>query len=625
MILLDDWHWADDLSRKLLGYLVRNLENRPVLFAVASRDDAGILPGSALVSLAPLTASDAAEMVKGMLGTNDVDLAFLDAFANLTGGNPLYVETSLRHLRENGVLANEKGRWLARVPLTAKHLPGSIQELLVERLQRLSASALKVARAAAALNRASSLPLLRRAAGLSDDELFEALEELRSCEVVALEEGAVAFLQGQLAEVVRSQTPEEDAIDLHTRIALALEEEGRDGLEAANERARHFLKSRDRRKAVTAALQAAKANLLLYALPEAREFFEHGFSLLEAGDTQPRLEYLYGLATLARYRNDLDLAMERYQDALAVAEERDDQAMQARILTSLGILHQIRKTTDTALELLHRSEILCQRTGDEREHLRCLQTTARVHYMRAEPLKALETSERAIALARASASRLDDSSSLAFMGLMLVSTDVPTMDVPTRIHKGIDFLSQAIDKKRALGDKVGINDSLNLLGNAQWICGEFAVARQTFEENLAAAREIGAKNDEIFCYLNLAIQSHELGDFKAMDEHAGCALREAASTKSEDLAIIGGILRSLALAYLGRPAEAERLHADAMAHIGVLPAEGRKTVDLSILPYVAERQLFCGQVLHGLASAQECRRLINETGVSENEQRILVL
>lgn len=625
VLLLDDWHWADELSRKLLTYLERNLDGQPVLMVVASRDEGDPESGATEIRLGQLTDPDVSEMVCAMLGSGEVDDGFLATFAQLTGGSPLYVESSLRHLRESGVVVSEQGRWIARTPLTARHLPGSIKDLLKERIGRLGPTSVVVAQAAAAIARPCSLPLLSRAAGVSEEALFEALEELRSTGILAAENGAISFLQGQVAEVLRSETPQDVWRELHTRIAHALEEEHREGLEAANELAHHFLASNDRRKAVVAALEAARQNFQLYAQHEARTFYEEGFALLGPDDRKMRAEYLFGLASLARFRSDLDLATEHYEAALALAEELSDAQMEARILTSLGIIRQIRKQYDAALDVLTRSETVCRRTGDGRELMRCLQTMARVHYMKADPLKAIERSEQAIEVARQSGGRLDDSSSLAFVGLMLVSSEVPGMDTPARIRRGIDYLTQAIDKKRQLGDKVGINDSLNLLGNAQWICGDFQVARKTFEENLAAAREIGAKNDEICCYINLAIQSHEVGDFKAMDAHASRAHKEAVTTKSDDFAIISDILRSVALAHQGRPTESERLHSATMAKVDALPEESRKGIHLTILPYVAERLLHCGHVLEGLATAEEDWRLVQETGVREYEQRILTL
>ena len=623
VLMLDDWHWADELSRKLLDYLERTFEGLPVLFVVASRDEEA--DASGILRLSPLAEPDVAEMVRSMLGSGEVDDSFLATFAQLTGGNPLYIESSLRHLRERDLIASEQGRWVARTQLTARHLPSSIQDLVKERLGRLTETAAMLARAAAAIGRPSSLPLLARAAGLGEEALFEALEELRGAGILASENGTIAFLQGQVAEVLRDETPAELSADLHTRIAYALAEEQRDGLEATNELARHFLASHDRSRAVIAALDAAKRNFQLYALNEARTFFEEGFALLAPDSRMARMEYLYGLASLARFRDDQDLAIEKYKEALALAEEFAESEMEARILTSLGISHLIRQKYDAALDVLTRSEAVCRRTEDGRELIRCLQTMARVHYRRAEPLKAIERSEQVVAAAREAGGKLDDSGSLAFMGLMLVSSEVPGLDTPTRIRRGIAFLMQAIDKKRALGDKVGINDNLMLLGNAQWVCGDFPRARKTFEDNLAAAREVGARNDEIFCYLNLAIQSHELGDFKAVDAHASRGLKEAISTKSADLTIIAEILRSVALAHLGRPGEGQRLHAAAIAKLEELSAEVQSGIQLSILPYVAERQMFCGQVLGALASARASWDLIQETRMREYEQRTLTL
>lgn len=625
VLTLDDWHLADDMSRKLLSYLLRNLAGKPLLVVGTTRamepgSDAPVLP------LSVLQEPDVAEMVKAMLGGAEVEGDFLASFARLTGGSPLYIESSLRHLRERGIIASEGGRWVAKTTLTAKHLPGSIKDLLRQQVGRLSEIGLAVARAAALLGRPCSLPLLARATDLSEEALFEALEELRAAGVLGAEDGRVSFLQNQLAEVIRDDLPEAIAIDLHTRIAYALEDQGIEGLQGKNELARHFLRSHDPRKAAIAALAAGQANLQLYALTEATEFLEAGLPLVPDDDRHARLHYLHGLATLARYRSNLDEALDRYQAALALAQELGEGHIEANALTSIGIIHQIRNENDLALEFLQKAAQVSTRTGDERELLRCLQTMARVHYKKADPLKAIAYCEQALELADRAGGRVDGSGPLAFLGLMYVSSDVPGLDATTRILRGIEYLERAVQLRRGIGDKVGLNDSLNLLGNAKGLfLGKYQEARTIFEENLSIAKEIGAKNDEICAYLNLAIQSHELGDIRAVEVQAGKAHHEAVATKSQDYELISEVLRSVAVAYGGHPAEAERIHARVIEELQKLPAAGRTVIEITVLPYIAERQLFVGQVLRALESAQEAWRLTLESGVREYEQRILTL
>ncbi|MBM3267130.1 MAG: diguanylate cyclase [Candidatus Sericytochromatia bacterium] len=625
VLALDDWHLADEMSRKLLSYLLRNLADRPLLVVAATRTLEADNEERTL-AIPPLQDSAVAEMVKAMLGGSEVAGDFLESFARLTGGSPLYVESSLRHLRENGIIVSEGGRWIANTTLTAKHLPGSIKDLLREQVHRLTADALRIARAGALLGRPGSLQLLSRATGLSEEPLFEAIEDLRAAGVMVNEEGRVSFVQNQLAEVIRDEIPDDAALELHTQLAYGIEDQGVEGLQGKNELARHFLRSRDSRKAAAAALVAGLANLQLYALGEATEFLQAGLPLVPEDDRVAGMHYHHGLATLARYRSNLEEAATRYKAALALAEELGDAEIRANALTSLGIVHQIRNEFDTALETLQSAEAVARETGNERERLRALRTMARVYYKKADPLKAIEYSEQALQVAGEARGRVDGSGPMAFLGLMYVSADVPGLDATTRTRRGVEYLESAAMLQREIGDKVGLNDSLNLLGNARGqILGEYQAARQIFEENLSIAIEIGAKNDEIVAYLNLAIQSHELGDFKEVENQAAKAHRESVATKSQDFELIAEVLRSVALAYLGHPAEAERMHDHVLGVLHELPPDVRTGIEITVLPYFAERQLFMGQVLRALASAQEAMRITLETGMLEYEQRILTL
>ena len=94
LVSLDDWQWADQVSRFIMRTLPGRLIGLPVVWLFASRDDdvfadlAGSVPGSIdHIQLAPLTSADLAAIAKDRLGhaPDERTLSFLTAGA----GNPL--------------------------------------------------------------------------------------------------------------------------------------------------------------------------------------------------------------------------------------------------------------------------------------------------------------------------------------------------------------------------------------------------------------------------------------------------------------------------------------------------------------------------------------------------------
>ena len=94
LVFLDDWQWANQVSRFIMRTLPGRLIGLPVVWLFASRDDdaladlAGPDPGSIdHIQLAPLTSADLAAIAQDRLGhaPDERTLSFLAAAA----GNPL--------------------------------------------------------------------------------------------------------------------------------------------------------------------------------------------------------------------------------------------------------------------------------------------------------------------------------------------------------------------------------------------------------------------------------------------------------------------------------------------------------------------------------------------------------
>ncbi|MBU6429845.1 MAG: hypothetical protein KGR26_12605, partial [Cyanobacteria bacterium REEB65] len=92
-----------------------------------------------------------------------------------------------------------------------------------------------------------------------------------------------------------------------------------------------------------------------------------------------------------------------------------------------------------------------------------------------------------------------------------------------------------------------------------------------------------------------------------------------------DYGLIALVLRSLAQAYLGKPAEAMRLHEQAMEELHKMPKGLQDGLEMTILPYIAERKLFCGYVDAAFETAERSWAQVQATGVKEYEQRLLTL
>ncbi|MDW5598489.1 AAA family ATPase, partial [Conexibacter stalactiti] len=112
-LLVDDLHWADVSSLRLLEFLGRRLQGLPVLLVGATRvgepgADAELLaalaggPATRVLRPAPLTADGAERLLAETLG-GAPEAPFVQAAVGATGGNPLLLRELARAAAEQGL------------------------------------------------------------------------------------------------------------------------------------------------------------------------------------------------------------------------------------------------------------------------------------------------------------------------------------------------------------------------------------------------------------------------------------------------------------------------------------------------------------------------------------------
>lgn len=243
LLVFEDLEWADPSSLELLHFLGRQLSHRPlVLLGTFSTEPRGNeeglreatqslvhRAGATVLKLGPLEAEEVEELVSRGFG---VDPTVIQGFArNLhgwTGGNPHFIEATLSALVSRGRLRREEGRWVGWT-LEGFAPPGSIRELVRERVGRLGEAARELADWAAVLGTRPTFDLVRRGSGLSDAALMGGLSELARHRILLEtregEEVVLGFPHPVVREVIYGEIGPARARILHARAARALEEE----------------------------------------------------------------------------------------------------------------------------------------------------------------------------------------------------------------------------------------------------------------------------------------------------------------------------------------------------------------------------------------------------------------
>ncbi|HEY9898832.1 MAG TPA: diguanylate cyclase [Pantanalinema sp.] len=612
VLILDDWHLADASSQELSAAIASKLEGHPLLLVTAGRED---IPGA--MALPPLATSEVREMTEAILGHRDLEPAFLERLEGATLGNPLFVEGALRHLHQEGLLRRSQGRWRTEgLSITAADLPSSIHDLLLRRLDRLAPLSREIAELAAVMAQPFPAARLQRLVVCDEDARFEALAQLAAEGILREDEGIVRFVGTQFAELLDARLAASERLALHTRIAevLSVELAGDDRLEALFELARHQLASASPSNGVRPALAAARKSLSLFGLDQARTMLEAG--LPHASEAIDRLGFLQGLGDIARYSSELDVAGRHYQEALAIARALGGTGREASLLYSLGILHQVRSQYDEALACMTEALAALDRHPDPAEGARVRFAMGRLHNFKGDAASAVARTEEALAIARERDDQAMLSSCLGFLGLMYVQGD------PERIATGLACLDESRSVKESLGDKAGLNDTFNLLGNAQMSVGRYDGALASFERTRVLCGELGIKDDGICALINLGMASYELGCFADSAAHSRAAAEAAAASGNPLYEGISLMVEAVAHAQLGACAPADACLRSARA---VAERTRNSYLDVTVESYAVEVELLLGRLLSAQARLESATALSASTGIHEYDPKLLSL
>src|SRR5262245_1000134 len=185
LVVLEDVHWADEMSIRLLAFLGRRMHEVALLVVATIREeeiaDVGLLrqcldeldeTGELIrLPVPPLSRADTAALVKALappgLPHQLVSHLTQDAW-RVSDGNAFVVVEVMHALREGQTLSGEQ-----RLPL-----PARVRKLVQQRLERLSDRGRRLVAVAAVIGRQFDFALVQRAADMSEREAAEGVEEL---------------------------------------------------------------------------------------------------------------------------------------------------------------------------------------------------------------------------------------------------------------------------------------------------------------------------------------------------------------------------------------------------------------------------------------------------------------
>lgn len=319
-LLVDDLHWADPDSLRFVAYLARRCERLGVLLIVASFEpehwphtlapESRDLESSCQCLRLDALSAEGVEQVLRAAFHETPPGGFASALHARSGGNPLFVRELIASLETAGMRPGARA-----VRYLEEACPASIARFLERRLELLSTTAHRVCEAAASLPGTPSLELLCEVAGIPQQQLRAALDELQTAGLARADGAHLRFAYPLVRSVVLRSLGSARREQLHALAAKALRLRGASDTEVAA-RLLHVAPRSDPH-ALETLLRAGSAALERGAAARAAAFFERALAEVDDDSLRCELLLLLGRSELAVGRAS---SIERFRSAARARE-----------------------------------------------------------------------------------------------------------------------------------------------------------------------------------------------------------------------------------------------------------------------------------------------------------------
>ncbi len=520
VLVLEDCHWLDPLSRDLVDVVARVVASRVLRAASSSlvyRPEAALPQGLGLAQLPqieelPLAALDEAHMtelaraklVQLFEDETDSTQLLVELVVGRAQGNPFYVEELLNYVHAQEIdPADERA-------LRSLELPGSLHSLVLSRIDTLSESprrTLKVASVVGRVFRAPMLPGVYPELGTIGDVRAH-LATLRLLDLVnpdREEDESYLFRHAVTQEVAYESIPYALRIDLHGHVGRFIEHDEPDAIDRNIDLlAHHFWLSDDEERKRAYLRRAGEAAQAAYANASAIDYFERLAPLLPETE---RAAVLLKLGKVLELVGDWARAEAIEREALALAEDAGDEDAEAWCQAALAEVMRKTGRYEEATAALAAAATLFERVDNEEGLGQVLHLAGTIAAQRGDYPAARESYEQSLGIRE----RLGDISS---MGSLLSNLGV-VGEYDGDYDASRDFHERSLALRRELGDRWAIAVSLTNLGMIAVLQERHEEARAHFEEAMRLNREVGDTWMVAISHNNLGNAYRGLGDLEA--------------------------------------------------------------------------------------------------------------
>jgi class 3 adenylate cyclase/tetratricopeptide (TPR) repeat protein len=572
VLVFEDVHWAEEPLLDLVEHLASWVREAPLLLICLARPELlDFRPGwsggrvrATAIELEPLAPQDSHELIQALLEDLPPFDGDLIGLIEKTGGNPLFVEETVRMLAEqDGGAATDR-------------IPDTVQALIAARIDRLPTVEKRVLQRGAVVGRTFWAGAIAHLSPDLDglDDAFESLLLrdflLREARSSIGGETAYRFKHVLIREVAYGGLSKSERAEHHMRFAAWLRE--RAGDELIEVRAYHL----DHAATLLAELEGAPPEELASEAAEvleeagrralAREGFRTARELLvRAVEIEPTLQRRWLAGRAALRLNDWPAVAGEMKAVLEAARAEQNRQIEGRSLTALAQVALYRDAdVDGARALVDEALQALEDVDHPESQYEAIIVRAELANMVGD-LDEVERHQRRLLEIAQAAGRKD-----------LEANVTRALGEIHSQRRELDAATPLIERALELADESGARlvhaQTLHSLAALREMAGDSDAAIELHAQGRREFEEIGAAAGIAYSLSHLGRLAYERGDLGEAERHLRAAIKQL--QQLDDRAFLCEAERRLAqvLAAQGRVDEAERYALEALETVGAQDA-----------------------------------------------------
>lgn len=536
IFIIEDLHWIDNDSRKVISIVTRNVEEYPFIILTSSRyfDDGSKPPVpidqstvAVSIDLKGIDRKSTRGIIVDRLGAEPGD-KLADFILSNSSGNPFYTEQFCLYLKESGLIFEKSGRY--HLSSGKYDIPSGIKSILIARMDRLPRGVRKFLQTASILGQEFSVDTLNLISGMGRKQ--ELLDEGQRLHLWSRQSGSVfAFNHALYRDTAYGMLLGKSLHRLHAKAAEVLIEINRNNPEpVAGEIALHLKESLQISRAIDWAWRALcysvesyrnndvlewsdrlkdwmisqsspgsrngllldvllKKDSVLYSMGNRQEQSENIELMTEICQeenwTHRTAELLKVRGTLAWITGDLDNAFSLFRKGLEIADKSSDPTIKGKLYGNIANLYATKGKDSEAREYYDRALEIHRNLANHRQEGVTLGNLAILLRRNGREDEARKCYEEALALHRETGNRIGEGRILCGLG-----------HLEEEPEDALVYYRDALKINREIGDRRNEAIILSNLGRIETMQEKYEESAEHLDQALVIHRQIDNSTGE---------------------------------------------------------------------------------------------------------------------------------